>query len=472
MKLPLLFSTLVIIVAAGGSAQRVLKVPAQYATIQAAIQVAQNSDTVLVGPGVYSGTVDFAGKSITVRSTDGPEVTVISGGGPVVLFRSGQTNAAVLDGFTVTAGSGGIVADGAAPTILNNIVTQNEDKWGRGSGAGVYVRSSGAPAIVRGNRIEKNNVFTYENPPVIQGGGVYCENALLEANIIVDNVVQSWAFNSTTSYGGGVWCKDATLIDNVIARNSAVNVSSPRPAAVGGGIFADRNVQIINCTVMSNRCLCPASTAGGILAGIGSTITNCIVRENQANQYPEVMAMAGSHGPSYSNIKGGGGTNNNIDADPLFAGPAADDFHLLAGSPCRDRGTTSTPANPTDFEGDPRNWGAGVDMGADEFHPHLYHAGEPRPGKTFSVRLIGPPASLALLGYAARTISPPIPVPGSGSLHLDPSTLQVMMVGPFPSTGLIQLAISIPTHAPTGTVPTQALIGVALSNLHRIHVTP
>jgi hypothetical protein len=465
MRLSLLCSTLVIVGAAVAvPAQRVLNVPARYATIQAAIQAARNNDTVLVAPGVYSGTVDFAGKDITVRSTDGPEVTVISGGGPVVRFRSGQTNAAVLDGFTVTAGTGGIVADGAGPTILNNIVTQNT---ARSSGAGVYVRSTGAPAIIRGNRIEKNQVFEIVLSIAFEGGGAHCENALLEGNIIVDNELQSYAFSSSESRGGGVWCRNATLRDNVIARNLAANFSAPRPLAAGGGIYADSNVQIVNCTVASNRCVCPASSGGGIAAGVNTTITNCIVRENQANTFPEMLGTA-----SYSNVKGGGGANHNIDADPLFAEPAADDFHLLGGSPCRDRGTTSIPVDPTDFEGDPRISGAGLDMGADEFHPHLYHAGEARPGKTFSVRLIGPPSSQALLGYAARTISPPLPVPGSGSLHLDPATLQVMYLGPFPSTGLIKVAISIPTHAPTGTVPTQALIGIALSNLHWIRVVP
>ena len=55
MRLPLLCSTLVILGAAvAGPAQRVLKVPAPYATIQAAIQAARNSDTVLVGPGAVS----------------------------------------------------------------------------------------------------------------------------------------------------------------------------------------------------------------------------------------------------------------------------------------------------------------------------------------------------------------------------------------------------------------------------------
>jgi hypothetical protein len=81
-------------------------VPADFPSIQAAIDYAADGDTVLVGPGTYVENIDFLGKLITVRSTDGRGVTTIDGGGggSVVSFRTGETGESVLDGFTITNG--------------------------------------------------------------------------------------------------------------------------------------------------------------------------------------------------------------------------------------------------------------------------------------------------------------------------------------------------------------------------------
>jgi len=55
-------------------------------------------------------------------------------------------------------------------------------------------------------------------------------------------------------------------------------------------------------------------------------------------------------------------------SNPLFVDPAAGDYHLQIGSPMIDRGT-SAGAPSTDYDGQARPTGEGVDIGADEVVP-------------------------------------------------------------------------------------------------------
>ena len=55
----------------------VIHVPQDHSTIQEALDAAQNGDTILVDPGTYIELIDFKGKAITVRSSDGAESTTI-----------------------------------------------------------------------------------------------------------------------------------------------------------------------------------------------------------------------------------------------------------------------------------------------------------------------------------------------------------------------------------------------------------
>ena len=70
----------------------VINVPADQPTIQDAIDVAQTGDTVLVAPGTYLENINFSGKNITVKSSNGNKVTIIDGGHntSVVTFDSGE----------------------------------------------------------------------------------------------------------------------------------------------------------------------------------------------------------------------------------------------------------------------------------------------------------------------------------------------------------------------------------------------
>src|SRR5437867_12383519 len=81
----------------------VLRVPADFATIQGAIIAAAHGDIVQGAAGTYVANIDFLGKAIQVRSEKGPEVTIIDGNcsGRVVKFTSGESRWSLLSGVTV-----------------------------------------------------------------------------------------------------------------------------------------------------------------------------------------------------------------------------------------------------------------------------------------------------------------------------------------------------------------------------------
>ena len=87
---------------------------------------ANDGDTVLVSPGVYYETINFSGKNITVTSTDpndrgivGYTIINADGDGTVVTFENGETNKAVLTGFTITGGVG-TLDQGSSPTTTSS----------------------------------------------------------------------------------------------------------------------------------------------------------------------------------------------------------------------------------------------------------------------------------------------------------------------------------------------------------------
>ncbi len=171
-----------------------------YSTVQDAINASANGDTVIIRPGTYVENIDFVGKAITVRSEQGHSVTAIDGNqaDSVVTFASGETTSSVLEGFTVTNGTGSLI--GAYP-----------------DGGGIYC--FGASPTIRGNVIAGNTATYYS------GGGIACYNSSL---IIEDNVITG----NSTSFGGGVACYDSPfpiIEGNTITDNGA--------AFCGGGIY-------------------------------------------------------------------------------------------------------------------------------------------------------------------------------------------------------------------------------------------
>ncbi|MCZ6493803.1 MAG: hypothetical protein O6933_06960 [Planctomycetota bacterium] len=133
----------------GPAVADILHVLGDYRTIQAAIDAAMDGDEVEVHPGIYNETINLLGKAITVRSSDGPDVTIIDATGlgqvSVVTCNSGEGPDTVLDGFTVTGGTGSGMANvGSSPSVANCIFIWNLTY---GDGGGMYNLNSSNPTV-------------------------------------------------------------------------------------------------------------------------------------------------------------------------------------------------------------------------------------------------------------------------------------------------------------------------------------
>ena len=158
----LLFSGLILMIFSGSLSRATVRhVPSEYPSIQQGISACVDGDTLIVAPGIYYETINFSGKDIVVRSTDpnDPKVvgyTIINADedGTAVTFENGETNAAVLTGFTITGGVGTLVYDwdiqkefygggiycsyNASPTITRNVITNNHCPYFIVEGEGMW----------------------------------------------------------------------------------------------------------------------------------------------------------------------------------------------------------------------------------------------------------------------------------------------------------------------------------------------
>jgi parallel beta-helix repeat protein len=166
--------------------------------IQEGIDMCEEGDTVLVAKGTYVENINFKGMGITVMSEFGADSTTIDGSSPsnsdsgsVVTIVGSGAKKSVLDGFTITGGTG---------------VLWTTDAY---SGGGIYCYQS-SPKII-------NNII-YGNSPYTSGGGIACW--VYSHPVIANNIIKE----NSTVFGGGIevdWHCTPNITNNTISENTA-----------------------------------------------------------------------------------------------------------------------------------------------------------------------------------------------------------------------------------------------------------
>ena len=195
-----------------------------YPTIAAALTAAVNGQTVAVQEGIYTGAgnvdLSFQGKDITVEGLGDPRKVIVDGQGAsrVFVFETSETRSSVLQKLTIVNGrppvdsnggyldagdGGGILIDGASPTIQQCYIHDCEADLG----AAIRVRS-GAP-LLAGNFLDNNMgrdgaaVAWKDSTSGEMVNNVICANAATDAAVVFDTSVVNMINNSIIGNQGG-----------------------------------------------------------------------------------------------------------------------------------------------------------------------------------------------------------------------------------------------------------------------------
>jgi len=293
--------------------------PTAATNIQDAVDVANNSGTILVTNGTYllSSQIDIA-KSLTIQSVSGPENTIVNGNNTTRCFELYNHNT-IISGFTITNGyisgngdGGGVLCNAATPVITNCTIRGNS---AGGDGGGAY-------------RGTVNNCIISGNSAGDYGGGT-------RLSTINSSFISG---NSAGKRGGGTYY--GTVNNCAISGNSAGDYG-------GGTCYGTIN----NCTISENL----AGDYGG--GTYNCTVNNSIIWYNSAPEDLNIHDGTISYSCSYPLPPGEG----NFDNNPILLSSS----HISPSSPCIGAGSNSY-ATGTDIDGE--NWKDPPSVGCDEVY--------------------------------------------------------------------------------------------------------
>ncbi|WP_329582062.1 right-handed parallel beta-helix repeat-containing protein [Kitasatospora sp. NBC_01250] len=258
----------------------VLRVPQDFHTVQQAVDVAREGDTVLIGPGVYRESVHVTRPRVVLRGTD--RNTVVFDGG-----------VRLVNGITVT-GAGSVVENVTVHGYLANGVlftgVTDQQLQQRGAGGSAYnpLDTARFPAV-QGFRATR--VTAYDNGLY----GIYAFDA--HGGVIEDSYASGQADSGI--YVGQCRPCDTLVRGNTMERNAVgieLTNASEGLSVLGNRVAGNR----VGVTVNSNDLEALAPQHGAVIAGN-------VVADNNAADTPEQADGAFGIG-----IGIGGGTGNRV----------------------------------------------------------------------------------------------------------------------------------------------------------------
>ncbi len=318
-----------------GTADRVHHVPAEFATIQSAVDAAMQNDTVLVAPGTYTGAgnfdINFGGKNLSLIGSGGSANTILDGEGNdlfsyLMIFENQEDSTSLVEGFTLTRtrhimDGGAIVCRvGSSPKLRDLRFFQNENRdwpYGYSSGGGLYCNGSGTSPMVEDCVFEENAynyggavdvvqdaMVVFRNVEFIQNGaleggavrirGAWAEfyDCLFQGNVaerhwVDDNYLREGQGAAVYAYGdqGQAYFKDCLFTGNVAQNDYPVDPWDPYGESGSGAIlYARDSIEIVfeGCTLVGNDSEVYDLPLGTIATHDESslTMTNCLLAFN------------------------------------------------------------------------------------------------------------------------------------------------------------------------------------------------
>ncbi len=377
-----------------------------WATLQHAADTVAAGDTVIVHAGTYNGfnlsTSGAAGNPITFSADSGVVIAQPNAATGDGINLEGASHV-VIEGFTVQGASPGLIRNGLRAVLaeqvtfrdnitfdnaergiftgfVDDVVIERNEAAGSMDEHGIYVSNSGDRPVIRDNYVHDNNAAgIHMNGDVNAGGDGVISGAVVERNVIVNN---------GEGGGAGINCdgvQDSVIRNNLIIGGHASGITLFR---TDGGAASKRNLVVNNTivndgdgrwaitvrdgstgnTLVNNIFLSRASFPGAIdvhtdsLPGLVSDYNAVEDQFTTSSGDSGAMSLAQWRSLTGQDLHSFVATEAALFVDPVLPGG---DYHLKAGSPALDAGLAPVDSQ-SDFEGDFRRSGPGVDIGADE----------------------------------------------------------------------------------------------------------